>query len=82
MDRLRVWERGGHVNVDAVVHLPKVEDQANSYFQQIYNHPPASNMSIEQVLTMLKRFKDSSSKMEKVGKFCWVQNDGSVVLRP
>lgn len=43
-----------------------VEDRANSYFQQIYNQPPSSNMPIDQVLEMLSRFKDSQDKMEKV----------------
>ncbi|XP_070201958.1 CCR4-NOT transcription complex subunit 1-like isoform X11 [Littorina saxatilis] len=52
----------------------EVEDQANSYFQQIYNHPPASNMSIEQVLSMLKKFKDSNNKMEKDVFQCMLRN--------
>ncbi|XP_076470610.1 CCR4-NOT transcription complex subunit 1-like isoform X2 [Babylonia areolata] len=51
-----------------------VEDQANSYFQQIYNQPPQSNMTIDQVLAMLKRFKDSNQKMEKDVFQCMLRN--------
>ena len=47
--------------------VPKeIEDEANSYFQRIYNHPPHPTLSIDEVLEMLKKFKDSSSKREKV----------------
>ena len=49
------------------VSFDQVEDKANSYFQQIYNQPPQSNMPIDQVLAMLKKFKDSNQKVEKVG---------------
>ena len=36
----------------------EIEDEANSYFQRIYNHPPhPTNISIDEVLDMLKRFK-------------------------
>lgn len=44
----------------------EVEDEANSYFQRIYNQPPHPTMSIDEVLEILKRFKDSSIKKEKV----------------
>lgn len=44
----------------------EVEDEANSYFQRIYNQPPHPTMSIDEVLEILKRFKDSSVKKEKV----------------
>lgn len=43
-----------------------VESEANSYFQKIYNQPPNLTMTIDEVLEMLKKFKDSSSKKEKV----------------
>jgi CCR4-NOT transcription complex subunit 1 len=44
----------------------EVEDEANSYFQRIYNQPPHPTMSIDEVLDMLKRFKDSPNRREKV----------------
>lgn len=44
----------------------EVEDEANSYFQRIYNHPPHPTLSIDEVLEMLKRFKESTIKKEKV----------------
>ena len=43
-----------------------VEAEANSYFQKIYNQPPNPTMTIDEVLEMLKKFKDSTSKKEKV----------------
>lgn len=46
----------------------EVEDEANSYFQRIYNQPPHPTMSIDEVLDMLKRFKDSPNRKEKVWK--------------
>ncbi len=44
----------------------EIEDEANSYFQRIYNHPPHPTISIDEVLEMLKRFKDSPIKKERV----------------
>ena len=44
----------------------EIEDEANSYFQRIYNHPPHPTISIDDVLDMLKRFKDSPVKKERV----------------
>ena len=46
----------------------EVEDEANSYFQRIYNHPPNPTISIDEVLEMLKKFKDSPVKKERVSK--------------
>ena len=34
----------------------EVEDEANSYFQRIYNHPPNPTLTIDEVLDLLKRF--------------------------
>jgi CCR4-NOT transcription complex subunit 1 len=48
----------------------EVEDEANSYFQRIYNQPPHPTMSIDEVLEMLKRFKDSANRKEKVSFEC------------
>lgn len=48
----------------------EVEDEANSYFQRIYNHPPHPTLSIDEVLDMLKKFQDSPIKRERdVSKF-------------
>ncbi|XP_076264687.1 CCR4-NOT transcription complex subunit 1 isoform X3 [Rhynchophorus ferrugineus] len=47
-------------------HVSKeIEDEANNYFQRIYNHPPNPYLSIDEVLNMLKRFQDSHNKREK-----------------
>ncbi|XP_034255857.1 CCR4-NOT transcription complex subunit 1 isoform X2 [Thrips palmi] len=55
--------------------VPKeIEDEANSYFQRIYNHPPHPTLSIDEVLEMLKKFKDSSSKREKEVYYCMIRN--------
>lgn len=43
----------------------EVEDEANSYFQRIYNHPPHPTLSIDEVLDMLKKFQDSPIKRER-----------------
>lgn len=42
-----------------------IEDEANSYFQRIYNHPPHPTLSIDEVLDMLKKFQDSPLKRER-----------------
>ena len=44
----------------------EIEDESNTYFQRIYNQPPGTAMSIDEVLDMLKKFKDASSKKERV----------------
>lgn len=48
-----------------------IEDEANSYFQRIYNHPPHPTLSIDEVLDMLKRFQDSPSKREREVCVCF-----------
>ncbi|XP_060561916.1 CCR4-NOT transcription complex subunit 1-like [Ruditapes philippinarum] len=52
----------------------EVEDEANSYFQRIYNQPPHPTMSIDEVLEMLKRFKDSANRKEKEVYECMLRN--------
>lgn len=52
----------------------EVEDEANSYFQRIYNHPPHPTLSIEEVLEMLKKFHDSSTKRERDVYSCMLRN--------
>ena len=44
----------------------EIEDESNTYFQRIYNQPPGTAMSIDEVLDMLKKFKDATSKKERV----------------
>ena len=48
----------------------EVEDEANTYFQRIYNPPPNTGMTIDEALQMLRRFKDSTVKREKVSLLC------------
>ena len=55
----------------------EIEDESNTYFQRIYNQPPGTAMSINEVLDMLKKFKDSASKKERV--FLLLLNGNSVV---
>lgn len=52
----------------------EVDDEANSYFQKIYNSPPNPTMSIEEVLEMLRRFKDSNDKKERDVFLCMLRN--------
>lgn len=55
--------------------VPKeVEDEANSYFQQIYNHPPHPTLSIDEVLDMLQRFQDSPVRRERDVYQCMLRN--------
>ena len=50
----------------------EIEDEANSYFQRIYNHPPHPTISTDDVIEMLKRFKDSPSKKERVCRYKYI----------
>ncbi|BFZ13285.1 hypothetical protein BsWGS_16323 [Bradybaena similaris] len=52
----------------------EVEDRANTYFQQIYNQLPAPTMSIDEVLAMLKSFKDSHDKTNRDVFACMLRN--------
>lgn len=52
----------------------EIEDEANSYFQRIYNHPPHPTLSIDEVLEMLSNFKDSKIKREREVFFCMLRN--------
>lgn len=52
----------------------EVEDEANSYFQRIYNVPPHHTISIEEVLEMLKKFHESSNKKEREVYSCMLRN--------
>ncbi|GFS04482.1 CCR4-NOT transcription complex subunit 1, partial [Elysia marginata] len=52
----------------------EVEDRANAYFEQIYNQPPNPTMSIDEVLAMLKLFKDSHEKSKRDVFACMLRN--------
>lgn len=52
----------------------EIEEEANGYFQRIYNHPPHPTLSIDEVLEMLKRFQESSSKRERDVHYCMLRN--------
>lgn len=52
----------------------EIEDEANSYFQRIYNHPPHPTLSIDEVLDMLKKFQDSPNKREREVFSCMLRN--------
>lgn len=51
-----------------------IEDEANSYFQRIYNHPPHPTLTIDEVLEMLKRFQESPIKREREVFNCMLRN--------
>ncbi|XP_072169675.1 CCR4-NOT transcription complex subunit 1-like [Diadema setosum] len=53
---------------------PEIDEEANSYFQQIYNQPPNPIMSVDDVLQMLKRFKDSQVTREREVFMCMLRN--------
>lgn len=60
---------------EANQHFSKeIDDEANSYFQRIYNHPPHPTMSVDEVLEMLQRFKDSTIKRDREVFNCMLRN--------
>ena len=52
----------------------EVEDEANSYFQRIYNHPPHPTLTIDEVLEMLKKFQASGIQREQDVFNCMIKN--------
>lgn len=52
----------------------EIEDEANGYFQRIYNHPPHPTLSIDEVLDMLKKFSDSNIRKERDVYNCMLRN--------
>lgn len=52
----------------------EIEDEANGYFQRIYNHPPHPTLSIDEVLEMLKKFHDSPNTREREVFSCMLRN--------
>lgn len=60
---------------DIPQNIPKeVEDEANSYFQRIYNHPPHPTLAIDEVLDMLQRFQESQVRREREVSQCMLRN--------
>ncbi|XP_077294792.1 CCR4-NOT transcription complex subunit 1 isoform X2 [Arctopsyche grandis] len=52
----------------------EIEDEANGFFQRIYNHPPHPTLSIDEVLDMLKKFQESQNKKEREVYSCMLRN--------
>ena len=52
----------------------EVEDEANRYFQQIYNQPPNPTLTIDEVLELLKKFQDSTVQREREVFSCMIKN--------
>lgn len=59
-------ESAAALPAEAAALSKEVEEEANSNFQRIYNHPPHPTLSIEEVLDMLRRYQDSSVPRERV----------------
>ena len=51
----------------------EVEDEANAYFQRIYNHPP-NQIGIDEVLELLKKFQGSGVPRETDVFNCMIKN--------
>ena len=51
----------------------EIEDEANTYFQRIYNQPP-HQISIDEVLELLKRFQSSGVQREQDVFNCMIKN--------
>lgn len=66
MFKLFLVDNSLFMDSNPAVKIPKeIEDEANSYFQRIYNLAP-ENLSIDDILEMLKRFQESPVKRERV----------------
>lgn len=61
-------------NADQPPISSEIEEEANGYFQRIYNHPPHPTLSIDEVLDMLKRFSESSIRREREVHHCMLRN--------
>lgn len=57
-----------------MVFAKDIEDEANGYFQRIYNHPPHPTLSIDELLDMLVRFQASPHDRDKEVLQCMVRN--------
>lgn len=52
----------------------EIEEEADSYFQKIFNQDQPDSMSVDQVLEMLKKFQESPNKREKEVFSCMIRN--------
>uniref|UniRef100_F7BBD1 CCR4-NOT transcription complex subunit 1 n=1 Tax=Ciona intestinalis TaxID=7719 RepID=F7BBD1_CIOIN len=52
----------------------EIEDEANGYFQRIYNQPPHPTLSVDDILDLLQNFKDSNNKKEREVFNCMMRN--------
>uniref|UniRef100_H2YFJ6 CCR4-NOT transcription complex subunit 1 n=1 Tax=Ciona savignyi TaxID=51511 RepID=H2YFJ6_CIOSA len=52
----------------------EIEDEANGYFQRIYNQPPHPTLSVDDILELLQTFKESSNKKEREVFSCMMRN--------
>ena len=51
-----------------------IEEEADTYFQRIYNQQQSGSLSIDEVLDMLRRFQDSQTKREREVFTCMIRN--------
>lgn len=51
-----------------------IQEEANSYFQQIYATPPSPTITIEQFLDTLKQFQQSQNKKDRDVFSCMLKN--------
>lgn len=76
MNRVGATPTGGdklNMNMSPTV-SKEVEDEANSYFQRIYNHPPHPTLPIDELLDMLQRFQMSPHDRDKEVLQCMIRN--------
>ncbi|KPL94018.1 CCR4-NOT transcription complex subunit 1-like protein 1, partial [Sarcoptes scabiei] len=69
--------RGSQINnfVEVEQEFSKeIEEEADSYFQRIYNQDQPDTLTIDQFLEMLKQFQESTSKREKDIAACMIRN--------
>uniref|UniRef100_H2YFJ7 CCR4-NOT transcription complex subunit 1 n=1 Tax=Ciona savignyi TaxID=51511 RepID=H2YFJ7_CIOSA len=65
---------GGKHKIIPVQFNKEIEDEANGYFQRIYNQPPHPTLSVDDILELLQTFKESSNKKEREVFSCMMRN--------
>ncbi|XP_055707339.1 CCR4-NOT transcription complex subunit 1 isoform X2 [Phlebotomus papatasi] len=74
-DKITMAPNTQQLFTDGTITVSKeAEDEANSYFQRIYNHPPHPTLSIDEVLDMLQRFQESRNRCENEVYTCMLRN--------
>ena len=74
-------QRGGQPSSDLANIFPElhqnvsvdIEEEADSYFQRIYNRS-TNNLSVDEVLEMLRKFQDSNDKRQREVFSCMIKN--------